>query len=153
MSSTYIAYRTHLGNVFFILPSLLAFPSTFPSPLLFLFSFPLFLPPFSSSSLSLLSSHPVDPGEHSSWSGTAKDWFCPHHFWCSVSSEKRWRGRWQLLLYVCVTCVYSSCAEGIEGLYSRELGIKYTEFEHIVVGHMGIMWGHVNIMQGHVIVM
>ena len=32
------------------------------------------------------------------------------------------------------------CADGIEGLFSRELGIKYTEFEHIVVSHVSSMW-------------
>ena len=40
---------------------------------------------------------------------------------------------------MCVSHVHSSCAEGIEGLYSKELGIRYTEFEHIVVGHVSIM--------------
>lgn len=41
------------------------------------------------------------------------------------------------------------CADGIEGLFCRELGIKYTEFEHIVVGHVSSMWYllcHVSIM-------
>jgi len=32
------------------------------------------------------------------------------------------------------------CADGIEGLFCRELGIKYTEFEHIVVSHVSSMW-------------
>ena len=47
---------------------------------------------------------------------------------------------------VCVSHVHSSCAEGIEGLYSKELGIKYTEFEHIVVGHVRSCEHHMNIM-------
>ena len=140
-----------------------SFPfGTFPSPLLYpSSSFPLSLlllspsPPLSlPPHLSLPSSHAVDSGEHSSWSGAAKDWLRPHHIRCSLLSEKRWGWRWRLVLCVCHMC-RSSYAEGIEGLYSKELGIRYTEFEHIVVGHVrscevmwascdsyvGIMWG------------
>ena len=53
-------------------------------------------------------------------------------------------GEWSCV-YVCHMC-HSSYVEGIEGLYSKELGIRYTEFEHVVVGHVRSCEHHVNIM-------